>query len=58
MKASAHKEVDYSVGERVRHSKFGEGMIIEIDGNILKVAFDGEGIKKLAKNIAPLDKVR
>lgn len=58
VKASAHKEVDYSVGERVRHSKFGEGMIIEIDGNILKVAFDGEGIKKLAKNIAPLDKVR
>ncbi len=47
---------NYSVGQRVRHPKFGIGMIIAIkNGNVLNVAFDGQGIKELSASIAPLE---
>ncbi|HPX70574.1 MAG TPA: UvrD-helicase domain-containing protein [Bacillota bacterium] len=45
-------------GERVEHPRFGEGTVIELKGNILTVMFDEEGIKKLAKNAAPLKKLK
>ena len=45
----------YRQGMRVRHKKFGEGLIIETDGSIMKVMFDGVGMKKLAAGVAPLD---
>ena len=40
---------------RVRHNKFGEGLVIEVSDSIVKVAFDTAGIKKLAAGIAPLE---
>ncbi|MDE6104883.1 MAG: hypothetical protein K2G38_04300, partial [Clostridia bacterium] len=48
---------DYSVGLRVRHPKFGVGMIIAVKngGTVLNVAFDGQGIKELSASIAPLE---
>lgn len=45
----------YAAGMRVRHKKFGEGMILEVSDNVVKVAFDRAGIKKLAAGIAPLE---
>ena len=45
----------YEIGMRVRHSKFGDGLVIEVSDAIVKVAFDKVGIKKLAVGIAPLE---
>lgn len=49
----------FKVGDKVRHVKFGEGMIVAISGSdndILNIAFDGE-LRKLAASIAPLEKI-
>ena len=53
--APARSGASYRQGMKVRHSKFGDGLIIETDGSILKVAFDKVGIKKLAAGVAPLE---
>ncbi len=53
--ASAVKENPYTSGMRVRHKKFGEGLVIETGANTVRVAFDDAGIKKLAVGIAPLE---
>lgn len=47
----------YEAGMRVRHKKFGEGLVIEVSetDSIIKVAFDRVGIKRLAAGIAPLE---
>ncbi|OGC81588.1 MAG: hypothetical protein A2V81_04905 [Candidatus Abawacabacteria bacterium RBG_16_42_10] len=47
----------YKVGEKVMHNSFGEGVIVEIRGDVVTVAFPGKGIKKLAASIAPLKKI-
>lgn len=47
----------YSSGDQVRHPKFGIGRIVQIKGGVLKVAFEGEGVKSLAASIAPLEKL-
>lgn len=47
----------YSVGMRVRHKKFGVGMVVAVKygGNTINVAFEGQGIKELSASIAPLE---
>lgn len=46
-------------GDRVLHRSFGEGVVINVSGGIVTVAFKDKkaGIKKLALSIAPLKKV-
>ncbi|MBD5584647.1 MAG: UvrD-helicase domain-containing protein [Clostridia bacterium] len=46
----------YAVGTRVRHPKFGVGMVIAVknDGTVINVAFEGQGIKELSASLAPL----
>ncbi|HDS2909905.1 DNA helicase II [Morganella morganii] len=50
----------YTLGQRVRHPKFGEGTIINMEGNgehtRLQIAFQGEGIKWLVASYAKLEK--
>ncbi len=48
---------DYRSGDKVKHPQFGVGRIVQIQGGILKVAFEGQGVKSLAASIAPLQKV-
>ncbi|MDE6867668.1 MAG: UvrD-helicase domain-containing protein [Clostridia bacterium] len=50
-------EKNYTVGMRVRHAKFGVGMVIAVKngGTVINVAFDGQGIKELSASLAPLD---
>jgi len=48
---------DYRSGDKVLHPQFGEGMIVQIQGGILKIAFAGQGVKSLAASIAPLKKI-
>jgi DNA helicase-2/ATP-dependent DNA helicase PcrA len=51
----------YSIGERIEHPKFGEGMIITAQklGNdhMLEIVFDNVGTKKLMANFAKLKKI-
>ncbi len=48
----------FRTGVRVRHAKFGEGVIISVRGvgsnMIVDVAFEGLGIKQLSASLAPL----
>ena len=48
-------------GDRVRHTRFGEGQVIGIkptgqDKEVI-VAFEGVGVKKLLLSMAPLEKI-
>jgi DNA helicase-2/ATP-dependent DNA helicase PcrA len=47
------------VGERVRHLKFGEGQVLEVEGEgagaIVTVRFSG-AVKRLALSYAPLER--
>lgn len=44
-------------GDRVKHSKFGEGLVIEADDKTISIIFDEVGLKKMAKGIAVLKKL-
>lgn len=57
-------EIDYTPpvleeGDMVRHRSFGEGVVLQVQGGIVTVAFkdSGVGVKKLALSIAPLEKI-
>ena len=49
------------VGDRVRHSQFGEGVVVSCqsvkDDMDATIAFDGQGVKKLLLSFARLEKV-
>ncbi len=47
----------YKAGDSVRHGKFGVGIVIEEDDKTVTVMFESEGVKKLAKGFAPLQKI-
>jgi DNA helicase-2/ATP-dependent DNA helicase PcrA len=48
---------DVKSGDRVRHAKFGPGLVIEVTKGIATVMFDEAGRKKLALDVAPLEKI-
>lgn len=54
------KTSSYKTGDRVYHSKFGDGTVIgvEMEGSeeFVQVAFPSQGIKKLSTSFAPLEK--
>ena len=54
---AAGASAEFEAGDRVSHGKFGEGLVIEADDKTVTVMFDGAGRKKLAKGIAPLQKL-
>ena len=51
----------FLLGDRIFHSKFGEGVVVALDGqgkdSILSIAFPGAGIKKLMAMYAPIKKI-
>lgn len=51
--------LNFYEGDRVHHKTFGEGVVMDVTGGIITVAFKNSqiGVKKLAKNIAPLQKL-
>ncbi len=51
------ESLDLNNGDRIRHAKFGEGMVLESNGKIVSVMFDNAGKKKLAIDMAPLTKL-
>jgi DNA helicase-2/ATP-dependent DNA helicase PcrA len=57
---SVLKETDnnqFVDGDKVHHDKFGEGVVVGQDDIIITVVFREFGLKKLAKSIAPLEKI-
>ena len=48
---------DLEPGSMVKHTKFGEGQVIAVEGNAVTVIFDSVGTKKLAIDVAPLTKL-
>ena len=52
-----YKENDLNKGDKVEHTKFGEGMVISIAGDNCIIAFEHPyGIKKLLKDHAAITK--
>ena len=47
---------NYAIGDRVSHSKFGEGEVLEVTSSTIRVQF-ADGAKKLALGIAPIKKL-
>lgn len=54
--ASGSKEI-FTAGDKVYHKKFGEGLVIDVSGSTVTVAFGSVGVKKMAVGIAPLKKL-
>ncbi|MBI2634644.1 UvrD-helicase domain-containing protein [Candidatus Peregrinibacteria bacterium] len=56
---SAHVDVPFIAGDRVKHNIFGEGIVVDITGGVATIAFEDSkiGIKKLALSVAPLKKL-
>lgn len=50
-------DIDFSIGERVRHKKFGEGTIEQMTDRAVSVRFDSGETKRLARGVAPLEKI-
>lgn len=49
--------IEVAVGSKVRHQLFGVGTVVEVDGEMLAIAFGGKGVKKLNAAFAPLELV-
>ena len=50
--------ISYSLGEKIKHNEFGEGVIVGIDKSILTIAFKFPfGIKKLMKGHSSIEKI-
>lgn len=53
--------LDLKLGDKVRHKTWGEGRIVSVTpregGDELVIAFDRKGLKKLNKNIAPIERI-
>jgi DNA helicase-2/ATP-dependent DNA helicase PcrA len=47
--------IEVSVGAKVKHQIFGVGTVVEVDGEMLSIAFGGKGVKKLNAAFAPLE---
>lgn len=52
-----HYIPELNEGDAVRHKIFGQGTVVEIDGNNVTIFFKGKGAKKLDVSFAPLEKL-
>ncbi|HSX30550.1 MAG TPA: UvrD-helicase domain-containing protein [Candidatus Saccharimonadales bacterium] len=48
---------DFEIGDGVKHQLFGQGTIVELDGETATIYFQGKGPKKLNIAFAPLEKL-
>lgn len=49
--------VELNEGDRVSHQAFGEGVVVDVDGDNVAVHFKSKGVKKLNTAFAPLEKI-
>ncbi len=55
--AEPHYVLDLEVGDRVSHNLFGDGSVMELEGENAVIYFNGKGSKKLNISFAPLKKI-
>lgn len=55
--AEPHYVIELEEGDGVRHQLFGEGTIVELDGETATIYFKGKGTKRLNIAFAPLEKL-
>jgi DNA helicase-2/ATP-dependent DNA helicase PcrA len=53
----APEKTGLKTGDKIRHAKFGEGIVVSADGDALTVAFEGTGVKHLSLSFAPVEKL-
>ncbi len=53
----APEKADLAPGDKIRHAKFGEGIVIGAKGDDLTAAFEGIGTKHLSLSFAPVEKL-
>ena len=51
------KENDIKVGDLIRHEKYGNGVVLNIDGKIATISFTKSGVKKLLKDHKAITKI-
>ena len=52
------EDVDYQIGDHVRHDEFGEGVVITVDKSLVTIAFPHPyGIKKMMKKHKSISKI-
>ncbi len=56
-KSQTWNDIDLKEGDRVEHDHFGRGTVINVDKNDITVIFNKLGAKKLAKHLAPIQKI-
>jgi DNA helicase II / ATP-dependent DNA helicase PcrA len=56
--SSKSKAEHFKDGDHVKHSEFGEGLVISVVDDIATVAFKKSGIKKLSISIAPIRRIK
>jgi len=58
---SGAESLEWNVGDKAKHSKWGVGTVVKISGEgqdlQLDIAFPGVGIKPLLATFAPIEKV-
>ncbi|MEW6661032.1 MAG: DNA helicase PcrA [Bacillota bacterium] len=61
VKTAGEKTVSFNLGDRVEHSKWGEGVVVKVQGEgadgKITVAFPNQGLKELMIAYAPLKKI-
>jgi DNA helicase-2/ATP-dependent DNA helicase PcrA len=50
-------EINLAPGDRIRHSKFGDGIVSEVQGDEVTATFAGLGQKRLSLSFAPIEKL-
>jgi DNA helicase-2/ATP-dependent DNA helicase PcrA len=48
---------DLNPGDTVRHQVFGQGTVVEMEGDFAAIYFKGKGIKKLDLSFAPIERI-
>jgi DNA helicase-2/ATP-dependent DNA helicase PcrA len=60
--AAARREaalgLSLSPGDKIRHTKFGDGTVIEVTGDEVQATFQDVGTKRLSLAFAPIEKIR
>jgi DNA helicase-2/ATP-dependent DNA helicase PcrA len=51
-------QIDIPVGSKVKHQLFGVGTVVDVDGEMLSIAFKSKGVKKLNASFAPLEMIK
>ena len=52
-----HYVPDLSEGDSVKHQVFGQGTVMEMDGDVAAIYFKGKGLRKLNISFAPIEKL-